>query len=177
VLRIETTVNDARDMKAYRASEADPDGPKQWRRLRKGVADLPRRAEISQASNERYLEKLGNVEQTGTLKKMAAPLVRPAEWKGRRVRALNRLAKDDSRLLLAINRSEFDIMGFRNQDLRALMFDQPASPKTIEGKRQSTRITRLLRLLRGHKLIARIPNRWKFPRSVVCWKPKCQILL
>ena len=93
---------------------------------------------------------------------MVAPLVRPAEWKGRRVRALNPLARDDSRLLLAINRSEFDINGFRNQDLRGLMFDQPAPPKTIEGKRQSTKITRLLRLLRGHKLITKIPKTHRY---------------
>lgn len=162
VLRIETTVNDARGMMAYRTSEADPEGPKQWRKMRKGVADLPRRAEISQASNERYLEALGNVEQTEPLKKMMAPLVRPAEWNGRRVRALNPLAKEDNRLLLAINRPEFNINGFRNQDLRTLMFDEPASPTTIEGKRQSTKVTRLLRLLRAHKLITKIPKTHRY---------------
>ena len=93
---------------------------------------------------------------------MVAPLVRPAEWNGRRVRALNPLAKEDSRLLLAINRPEFDINGFRNHDLRTLMFDQPASPTTIEGKRQSTKITRLLRLLRAHKLITKIPKTHRY---------------
>ena len=67
VLRIETTVNDARGMKAYRASEADPDGPKAWRKLRKGVADLPRRAQVSQAANERYLEASSTVEVTEAL--------------------------------------------------------------------------------------------------------------
>ena len=36
VLRIETTVNDARDMRVHGASEADPSGPKTIRRLRKG---------------------------------------------------------------------------------------------------------------------------------------------
>ena len=51
VLRIETTINDAHDLSVYRASESDPKGKKKWQRLRKGVADLPRRAAISQAAN------------------------------------------------------------------------------------------------------------------------------
>ena len=49
VLRVETTINDAHDLRVYRASESDPEGPKSWLRLRKGVVDLPRRADISQA--------------------------------------------------------------------------------------------------------------------------------
>lgn len=162
VLRIETTVNDARGMKAYRASEADPAGPKAWRKLRKGVADLPRRAQVSQAANERYLEALSTVEVTEPLKTTAASLVRPASWRGRRVRALNPLALEDGRLLQAISRGEFTIQGFRNQDLRALLFDQPASPTTIQGRRQSAKVTRLLRLLRGHKLITKIPKTHRY---------------
>jgi hypothetical protein len=65
VLRIETTINDARDLRVYRASETDPHGPKTLRILRKGVVDLPRRADISQAANERYLESLAAVETSG----------------------------------------------------------------------------------------------------------------
>jgi len=47
VLRVETTVNDPRDMKVFRTKENDPEGPLSWQRLRKGVADLHRRAQIS----------------------------------------------------------------------------------------------------------------------------------
>lgn len=54
VLRVETTINNASDLKVYRGTEADPQ-KKQWRPMRKGVADLHRRAEVSQSSNERYL--------------------------------------------------------------------------------------------------------------------------
>jgi hypothetical protein len=55
VLRVETTINDTSDFGVHRASEQDPSGPKKWRKLRKGVADPPRRAAISQAANTRYL--------------------------------------------------------------------------------------------------------------------------
>lgn len=53
VLRVETTINDPRDLKVLRPKEGEPAGRKQWRRLRKGVADMHRRAEVSQKSNER----------------------------------------------------------------------------------------------------------------------------
>jgi len=62
VLRVETTINNTRQMKAFRASENNPDGLQSWQKLRKGVADLARRAEISQKSNERYLDALSATE-------------------------------------------------------------------------------------------------------------------
>lgn len=43
VLRVETMITDPRDFKAFGAAEGDPDGPKQWRAMRRGIADLPRR--------------------------------------------------------------------------------------------------------------------------------------
>jgi hypothetical protein len=51
VLRVETTITDARDMKVYRRIEGRPDSEKAWRPLRKGVCDLPRRAQISGAAS------------------------------------------------------------------------------------------------------------------------------
>ncbi|MEO6565573.1 MAG: hypothetical protein ABIO63_06020, partial [Casimicrobiaceae bacterium] len=46
-LRIETTVNEPRDFKVYRTKENDPEGEMDWRVMRRGVADLHRRAEVS----------------------------------------------------------------------------------------------------------------------------------
>jgi hypothetical protein len=39
VLRIETTINNPAAYRSYRASEADPEGTKQWREMRRGVPD------------------------------------------------------------------------------------------------------------------------------------------
>jgi hypothetical protein len=164
VLRVETTINDARDMKAYRAKEG-PDGeiPKTraWRRLRKGVADLPRRAEISQAANDRYLDGLAAAEATVPLGRLAGRICQPAWWQGRRVRALNPLSPDDAKLLQAICRGEFAINGFRNRDLRSLLFG-PAGSDPAELRRQSGSVTRKLRLLRGHGLIKKAPKTHRY---------------
>jgi len=43
ILRIETTLNNVRDLKVYRPKQGDPEGPCSWQRMRKGVADLHRR--------------------------------------------------------------------------------------------------------------------------------------
>lgn len=162
VLRIETTIDDAREIKQHRAPETDPKGPKRWRPMRKGVDALRRRGEFSQGANARYLEALSAVEHDQPLQTTIAPLSRPTTWKERRVRALNPMGPDDGRLLAAIARGEFLIHGFRNQDLRPLLFDKPAAGTTIEGRRQSAKVTRSLGLLRGHKLISKIPGTHRY---------------
>jgi hypothetical protein len=78
VLRVETLIRAPGDFKVYRPLEGDPQGPKDWRPLRKGVCDLPRRAEVSQAANERYLGALTAVQDTTPLQQLVEPLCRPA---------------------------------------------------------------------------------------------------
>ena len=46
VLRAEGTINDVSDFRAYRPKESDPGGQLAWRPLRRGIADLYRRAEV-----------------------------------------------------------------------------------------------------------------------------------
>jgi hypothetical protein len=153
VLRIETTINQTREMKVYRASESDPDGPKSYRILRKGVADLYRRSEISQKSNARYLEALSVVDSETTLGETTSPICRRTQWKGRSVRAINPFNEDDVKLLEAVNRGEFTLLGFRNRDLCRLLFaDEPS----LTDKQKMTKVTRLIRLLRAHGLVQKV---------------------
>ena len=65
------------------------------------------------------------------------------------MRALNPLAPADVKLLEAINRGQFLLNGFRNRDLREVLFADapPATPE--ETKRQSAKVTRLIGLLRA----------------------------
>jgi hypothetical protein len=75
--------------KVLRRKQGDPHGDLAWRPLRKGVADLHRRAQVSEAANQRYLEALSCVQDTASLGSLTDKLCRPATWKGKRVRALN----------------------------------------------------------------------------------------
>ena len=164
VLRVETTINDARDLKVFRPKEGDEGGVKEWRSMRKGIADLHRRAEVSQAANERYLESLAQVAATTPLGELTAPLCRPVRWKGKTVRALNPLAAPDATLLEAVNHGEFAINGFRNRDLRALLYGEPAATP-LEERRRSAKVTRQLRMLRAHGLIRKVPKTHRYVLS------------
>ncbi len=161
VLRIETTINNVDDFKTFRAPENRPDAEPGWQRMRKSVADLHRRAEVSQASNERYLDALAAVENTTSLGELTARLCRPARHKGRRVRALNPHAPGDAALLAAISRGEFTLNGFRNRDLRALLFGTAPRSKS-ERKRQAAAVSRQLVLLRAHHLIRKVPHTHRY---------------
>jgi len=165
VLRVETVINNAEDFKVYRTPEgAAEDAQPQWLKMRKGVADLPRRAEVSQAANERYLENLAALEEKTSLGDLTAQVCRPTKWKGRSARALNPLAADDLALVTAVQRGEFAINGFRNRDLRCLLFgDYPES--AVEAKRQSAVVTRKLRLLRAHHYISKVSHTHRYVLS------------
>src|SRR6185437_1353790 len=118
ILRVETTITDPHRMTVYRTAEGNDDGAMKWRRLRKGVADLQRRVQLSQAANERYLERLAAIEAEESLAELVAPVCRPGQCQGRRVRALNPLGEVDAALLRVVSRGEYALHGFRNADVR-----------------------------------------------------------
>lgn len=160
VLRVETTINDARDLFVYRASETDPTGPKTHRRLRKGVVDLPRRAQVSQAANNRYLTALAEADTATPLGRLADQMRTPVIRDGRRFRGLELASGPDATLSEHLLRGEFAVNGFRNCDLRQLLYPPTASPR--ERRRQSNRISRQLRLFREHGLIWKVKGTHRY---------------
>jgi hypothetical protein len=154
VLRVETTINNAAGFKAFRRQEGKPDAPKGWKRMRKGIADLKRRAEVSQAANDRYLQAMACVENAATLGELTARLGRPTRAAGRRVRPINPSAPADAALIAAVGRGEFALNGLRNRDLRRLLCGDTADPDL--RRRQAARVTRKLALLRAHHLIRKV---------------------
>jgi hypothetical protein len=160
VLRVETTINDSRDLTVFRSKEGDPQGPRSNRRLRKGVADLRRRAQLCQSANQRYFDSLAAADTATPLKAFIDPLSRPIEQDGRRVRALNPLGTDVA-LLEAISRAEYLVKGFRNADIRCTLFGADSADPT-ERRRTSARVSRLLRILRIHGLVKKIPHTQRY---------------
>lgn len=154
--RPETTITQPKDFTVFRKSaQAAPDEAPQWRPMRKGVADMERRAEVSQAANNRLLESLATVAATQTLGELLKPLGKPVINNGQRLaRALNPLTGKDGVLLRILARGDFLIKGFRNADVRAALHGKTEDAK--ERRRQSAVITRLLSLLRAHSLIVKV---------------------
>jgi len=163
VLRVETTINDPRDFRVHRASETDPGGPKSLRPLRKGVVDLPRRAEVSQSANRRYLESLAAVETPTPLGTALDQLARPVTRHGHRCRGLHPLVAEDARVVEHLLRGEFAVNGFRNRDLRMLLYG--GTKDTATRRSQAAKVGRLLRLFRDHGLIYRVKGTHRYQLS------------
>jgi hypothetical protein len=159
-LRVETTINECEDFQVFRAPEGRPDQPKKWRAMRRGLADLGRRAQVSKAANERYLVALASVDEKTPLRQLADKLCRPIKRQGRRYRALNPWSAWDGALLQAINRGEFAISGLRNRDLRAVLFPTKASDK--QQRRRSARVSRWLALLRAHGILRKVQGSHRY---------------
>jgi hypothetical protein len=165
ILRVETTIAQTTDFKVLRPPHDNPDGVLAWRPMRKGVADLHRRAELSQRSNERYLEALSAVEDVTPCARLFDAVARPVVDDGRRFRALRIGDPLDLALLEAISRGEFVTAGFRNRDLRQLLYPSSDSLSPEEQRRLSAKISRLLRLLRAHGIIKKIPKTHRYQLS------------
>ncbi|MCP5120696.1 MAG: hypothetical protein GY953_58630 [bacterium] len=156
----ETTLNAVEDFRVYRPKEGGPEEDLQWRTMRKGIADLHRRAEVSQKANERLLNALATVDDSRSVEELTADIQKHTHWGGRRVRGLRPWAEDKP-LLAAVNHGEFLINGFRNRDLQALLYDAPAE-STQQRRRRSAAISRKLRLPRAHGVIQKAPRTHRY---------------
>ena len=67
------------------------------------------------------------------------------------------MAPGDVNLLEAVNGGQFVLHGFRNADIREALYG-PAPADRQESRRQSSAVTRKLRLLRAHGLIRKLPH-------------------
>ena len=155
ILRFETTINNPRGFKVYRPLEGDSQGELAWRPMRKGIADLHRRTQVSQAANDRYAASLAAVEIKRPLGQAADGICSPVSWKGARVRGLRPFSPEDHDLFAAVACGEFAVNGLRNRDLLAKLHPGQHSPQ--DRRRLSARMTRKLRLLRAHGIIRKIP--------------------
>lgn len=160
ILRVETTMTNPEAFRVYRTPESRPRGRKRWMMLRKSVADAPRRAEVCAAINNRYLDALATVRVDTPTGRLAAPICRRIQKRRRRYRALNPWSPADAITLETIARGEWAIQGFRNRDLRSVLYPPPQDP--TERRRLAGRVTRTLALLRAHRLIRKITGTHRY---------------
>jgi hypothetical protein len=162
VLRVETTLANVQDFKVLRPPRDEPDAKLEWLPLRKGVADLHRRAEVSQAANGRYLDALSVVDDSTTLAALLDTVAKPTTYRNKRVRALRTGDPTDIELLAAVSRGEFATAGLRNRDLRLLLYPESANAAPDEVRRISARVGRKLRLLRAHGIIRKVQKSHRY---------------
>ena len=160
-LRLETTINQVSEFKTYRTATGDEQGAKSYRKMRKGVVDVPARAQLCQEINERHAAFLAAAVHTESVGTLVQAISMPVQWRGRRARGLNPLACGDVKLLETVSHGDFLINGFRNRDVReAIHGNAPVAVK--EKRRQSAAVTRQLRLLQAHDLIRKEPGSHRY---------------
>lgn len=160
-LRIEMTMNQPGMFQVHRRAQGDPDSaPKRKMALRKGVADTPLRAQVSQEINDRYMEQLATCKNEKTTRELFDTVCLPKKKDGRRVRALAPTGKDRA-LLQAISDPLFNVSGITNKALREQLRQKPDYDNRTE-KQLRAKISRHLRLLRDHGLIRKTPRQRKY---------------
>jgi hypothetical protein len=169
VLRAELTMQNPEDFKVYRRPEGSPNRAMAWLRMRKGIADLHRRAEVSQRANERYLDGLASADDSTRLHELLSPIEKPVTWNGKRVRALHPFQDRDRLLFETISGGEFTITGLRNKDLQSLLYPKAAA-SAEESRRRSAAISRQLRLLRAHHLIRKVAGTHRYLVTPRGWR-------
>lgn len=160
ILRSEVTINEPKDFRVWRAPETQPDGKMSWRILRRSVADMHRRAQVSRAGCQRHLEALAAVQGKSRLAEEAAAVCQPIRREGRRHRALNPLGEADAGLLAVVHRGEYALNGFRNRDIRLALHGEPGD--LAQSRRQMGQVGRRLALLRAHGLIAKVSRTHRY---------------
>jgi hypothetical protein len=154
ILRLETTINNPRRFSVWRRGRLRGKSVMRWMPLRKGIADLQRRVRLSQAANHRYLDALAVVGETRPSHQLLDSVCKRVEIAGRKYRALYPIAPQESAVYRALLRGEHQLQGIRNEDLRQELFGDQRQP--LQRRKLSARITRLLRLLRAHRLIYKV---------------------
>jgi len=162
ILRVETTINNTREFKVFRQPDDQPHRKATWQKMRKGTADLHRRAQVSQACNERYLDAIANAPTGERLRELFAEVSQPTTCKAKRYRAINLWKEDDQHLLRLVAKGQYAINGLRNRDLRQEIFPEVDPTDKAACRRASARITRRLALLRAHGLIRKVPKTHRY---------------
>ena len=162
LLRVETTIANPQPFKVLRPLDDRPEGRLVWKFLRKGVADLHRRAQVSQRANDNYLDALSAVDDTATLSTVFDEVSHPVSHDGHRSRAFRIGDTADIALLQAISRGEFATAGFRNRDLQRLLHPVRRDPSLAAKRKLAAKIGRQIRLLRAHGLARKVQKSYRY---------------
>lgn len=155
ILRTECTINNHRAFSVYRQSERNPQGPRKRLPMSKGIADLYARSQVSGQVNERYLAALATLDTSERVLDVVTPICCRHRSHGKSIRAMRPWSEPDRNLLTAV--AACGLAGdFRNRDIAGHLY--PNRP----AKEIASKVTYLLRLLREHKMIHRLPNTRKY---------------
>jgi len=159
VLRIETTINDPREFNTRKeVRHKDGTTSMRWSPMGKSISNLYRYAEVSKASNKRYLAALNNIIPKGSIEKELNALCGRIESNGKIYTGFNVWEQGTFRLFCELSNASYFIRGFTNADIRNA-FWKKEDANLITNR---NRMTRVLAKLRAHGLIKKIPRSLRY---------------
>jgi len=163
LLRVEMTLNNPDRFKVLRRRPSDR--RLDWLPLRRGIADMRRRADLGRAAAARYLDALSVVGDPTPSHHLLDSVSQRVTRHGRPYRPLRPISPHEAPLFTTILHGEFTLRGFQNRDLRRALYpDADADP--IHRRSVGARITRHLRLLRAHGVIKKV-SRTRYYRLTI----------
>jgi len=160
-LRVETTLNQPGMFQVYRRAQGQSRcAPKRRLPLRKGVADIPLRAQVSQEVNDRFMNQLATCSHPSPVHELIDSVCGTSQKHGRRIRALDLTGKDRP-LLQALSEPAFCVSGITNKALREKLSGQTGYTGRTQ-KQLCAKLSRQFRLLRDHGLIRKMPRQNRY---------------
>jgi hypothetical protein len=160
ILRVETVINRPKEFSVYRTRyHRDGSSSQGWFPMNKDVGSLIHYQEQALACNRRYLEALAVVEDPTPAYQELRHLTEPKRVAGRSLAGFNPARNEDLRLFAAVLDGDHVARGFRNRDVRIVLYGS----NTKDSARQSAAVGRALKRLHARQLVAKIPRtrRWR----------------
>jgi hypothetical protein len=166
VLRAETVINNPADFRVLRFERRRGRARGRWMRMSKGISNLWRYVQIGEATNHRYLDALAEVKPSATAVAQLDSLCHRRIVKGQASPRFNPVSRADSDLFQAVLSGAHIINGLSNRDLQAQLWSTPPTDAT-QARSRCRRVCRLIRKLRGHALLTKIPGRRRYRVSLL----------
>jgi hypothetical protein len=119
--------------------------------MKKHIYSLPPLADILRASNRRYLEFISAIDDDSPGREKLEKISNRSTGGKERFRGLHFFAKDDTEILEAVSRGEFNISGFRRKHLCRHL-----------GSKTKSQVSRILKRLRAFGLIKKVGKTYKY---------------
>ena len=154
VLRIETTINNPREFKVYgTVHHKDGTESKRWKPMGKSISNLYRYAEVAKACNQRFLDAMVDIVPVKSTLEEIGKICSCKKVNGKTVTGFNVWSPETVLIMETICDGRYFINGFRNKDIRKIIFPDIKDPGKLGGK-----TSRLLKKLRQHGLIKKVPR-------------------
>lgn len=157
-LRVETTINNPYEFKIYKEiHHRNGETSKEWAPMGKALSNFYRYAQIGKECNNRFVNALENIVPVKSVIKDVEKLCERKRIDNRSVPGINVWKADDYFLLQTIADGKYLIHGFRNSDIRDILY-----PDIEDSVRRSAKTSRTIRKLRDNNLVRKIPHSQRY---------------